>query len=83
MIVDGTVVLDTAKLGRNHWNLDLTAFARLLGFDPTSDHAKEKFRDFAELVRLLGRFDNHALDLLGGYEYPMATDVDQPPGGGS
>ena len=73
MITDsGSVVLDTAKLGRSAWDLDLVAFAKLLGLDPGTSYTQEKFREFSELVRLLGRFDNKALDLLGGYEYPAA-----------
>lgn len=50
-------------LGSAAWNMNLVRFCEALGW-PEDDYAKDKFRDFQELARLLGRFDNSTLAAL-------------------
>lgn len=51
-------------LANNAWNWDLTRFADVLGLDKTTQYTKDLFKDFQELNRLVGRFDEAALTKL-------------------
>lgn len=50
-------------LGSAAWRMNLDMFCDALEWE-VDDYAREKFRDFQELARLLGRFDVGTLTAL-------------------
>jgi hypothetical protein len=50
-------------LGSAAWSMNFHRFCEVIG-NEEDDYAKDKFRDFQQLARLLGRFDDHTLTLL-------------------
>lgn len=50
-------------LGSAAWRMNLDAFCDALDWE-VDDYAADKFRDFQELARLLGRFDTTTLTAL-------------------
>ena len=50
-------------LGSAAWNMNLSRFCQVLGWND-DDYAAGKFQDFQQLARLLGRFDDAVLTAL-------------------
>ena len=62
-ITDAAVEEFSKGIGSAAWRMNLSAFCEVLGWTE-DDYAAEKFRDFQELARLLGRFDAKTLTAL-------------------
>jgi len=58
------MLLDTEVFCGNEWNWGLLEFSKALGWDPRTDHTRERFEQFRQAARLLRVFDRGTLEKL-------------------
>ncbi|NJN07508.1 MAG: hypothetical protein HC815_05775 [Richelia sp. RM1_1_1] len=60
------------------WEKDYRQFCQVCGFNPEHPYSEEKWRDFKELNRLLGRFDNKIIIKIvrTGLKLPLLEEAE-------